>query len=71
MPQMDGLQTLRALREIEPELRVILCSATRPDQPPGGVGAANGFLGKPFDLGRLSQLLALHLPPRPTPPPHD
>ncbi|MBV8052728.1 MAG: response regulator [Acidobacteriaceae bacterium] len=27
MPGMDGLQTLRCLREIEPELKVVMCSS--------------------------------------------
>ena len=59
MPRMDGLATFDALRQIRPDVQVLLCSgyseteATRRfmDKP------LAGFIQKPFQLGALRETL--------------
>ncbi|NTW84907.1 MAG: response regulator [Holophagaceae bacterium] len=63
MPRLDGWGLLSALRQLDPDLPVILASGydkgqvlagTRPDQP-------QAFLSKPFDLRQLREALDLAL----------
>ncbi|MDE3034008.1 MAG: response regulator, partial [Acidobacteriota bacterium] len=59
MPHMDGNEALHAIRSLDPEARVILCSgfdrgATRPAR---GATGPNAFLQKPFRIGDLCQVL--------------
>ena len=50
MPGQSGAQTLRALREIDPRARVILCSGYPPDIAAAQMGeeVPSAFLSKPF-----------------------
>ncbi|MFZ2089903.1 MAG: response regulator, partial [Desulfobaccales bacterium] len=60
MPGMNGLQTLARLRDLNPEVRVILCSGmdetTEEGLPPGV-----SFIPKPVPLEILSQKVAAAL----------
>jgi len=63
MPNMDGRQTIQALRALNPEVRIIAASGIQRSAslPPDGAFEANAFLAKPFTaetlLRRLSQVL--------------
>jgi PAS domain S-box-containing protein len=59
MPHMDGNEALQAIRNLDPEARVILCSgfdrgATGPARSANG---PNAFLQKPFRIVDLCQVL--------------
>ena len=54
MPGMDGVETLKALRSLHPELKVILCSGFPESDCLQGRTLEEGvFLGKPFGLRDL------------------
>jgi PAS domain S-box-containing protein len=59
MPQMDGVETLRELRRIRPELPVVLMSGFAQAQAMARFGEHRlaGFLQKPFKLDDLSRLV--------------
>ena len=66
MPEMDGLETLRRLAEIRPDLRIILTSGCAPAEH--GVAADPrlvGFLPKPFVLETLLKMVAEGLARKP------
>lgn len=57
MPDLDGIECLRRLKEIDPEVRVVLCTGY-----PGSVGrkhlddnGASGLLHKPYTLNQLCE----------------
>ena len=57
MPGLNGLETTRALRELDPGLQVILSSGYSTDLvDPAGIGDV-AFLQKPYDLPRLLQMV--------------
>ena len=60
MPRMDGHETLRELRKLKPEVRVILCSGYNQQETmkEAQLGDAVGFLSKPFQLRDLQEALA-------------
>ena len=60
MPGITGLETLRAIRDISPQSRVVLMSghATIDSAVEAVKLGAMDYLTKPFDLQRLRQLLA-------------
>jgi len=60
MPQMDGVQTLRELRRMRPELPVILMSGFAQAQAIARFGEhrMSGFLQKPFKLEELTRLVS-------------
>jgi len=63
MPKLDGRQTFRRLREIDPGVRAILSSGYSEDYAARG-GAEDGvldFLGKPFRIEELSRMVARHI----------
>jgi two-component system, cell cycle sensor histidine kinase and response regulator CckA len=60
MPGLNGLQTLERLRDLDPRVKVILCSGiadTEEENLPEGVS----FMPKPFPLETLSQKVAAAL----------
>jgi CheY-like chemotaxis protein len=67
MPQMDGRQTLRALRRLRPGLPVILASGYDPRLAPAETREFDGraFLRKPYTLEQLQRALAVALGPDP------
>jgi two-component system, cell cycle sensor histidine kinase and response regulator CckA len=60
MPVMDGAEMFRKIREIDPEVRVILASGYSREEMADNLLAegADGFLQKPFDLEALREQLA-------------
>ena len=59
MPGMGGSDTFNQLREINPEVRVILCSGYSADGHAAEIleRRCQGFMQKPFTLSKLSQKL--------------
>ena len=59
MPDMDGWQTLAALRKIKPHLPAILCSGYDEDKAMDGDHAAQAqaFLHKPYSRNDLKNIL--------------
>ena len=55
MPKMSGPECFRALRELDPEVRILISSGYNLDFNERGSIAelANGFLPKPYDLNQL------------------
>ncbi len=66
MPKMDGQQTLRALRELDPNLKVVLMSgfAETEIRERFAECGVNGTLQKPFDLATLGRVLGRALAER-------
>jgi PAS domain S-box-containing protein len=66
MPRMDGLTAGRELREIRPDIPVVLCSGYHEKiaSAPGNPGGFAGFLNKPCSLEELHSavLRAINLP---------
>lgn len=60
MPEMDGIEVLRATRELQPTLPVILMSAHASDEDVQQATALgiSGFLNKPFTPDQLLDLVA-------------
>jgi len=59
MPEMDGVATLRAIREKMPKVKVLIASGyTSPDKAPilEALGI-EGFIQKPFELARLAGVI--------------
>ncbi len=55
LPEMDGMEVLRALRAEDKSIKIIILSARVdfPDRISGLDGGANDYLVKPFDFGEL------------------
>ncbi|MHC4952965.1 MAG: response regulator [Planctomycetota bacterium] len=60
MPEMNGAEVLRALKRIDPKVRVLIASGFHLDMdaPDLKRDGANGFLSKPFIVADLSQAVA-------------
>ncbi len=60
MPEMDGAETFTRLREIDPEVRVLLTSGYSRDEAVEELLAAGarGFIEKPFESSALVQAVA-------------
>lgn len=60
MPEMDGWETARAIRQHSPELPVVLVTGygatTQP--PPGELDLVAGIIGKPFDFDQVTGTIA-------------
>ncbi|MDP6544102.1 MAG: response regulator [Phycisphaerae bacterium] len=63
MPKMNGAETLIQLKQIDPTVRVVLCSAFIPDLKGHTVAAEGfvGFLSKPFQVNALLAIINLHV----------
>ncbi len=69
MPRMNGTECLRGLVEIDPHVKVIICSGYSPDKliPESFRNLAVDFLPKPFEIGTLLKIVRQVLDePRPT-----
>ncbi|MFC1707234.1 response regulator [Planctomycetota bacterium] len=64
MPVMDGAETFHRLKEMDPDVRVLLCTGYSRSHVADELltQGAVGFLQKPFDLHQLSQELVKALP---------
>ncbi|MEM7816618.1 MAG: response regulator [Candidatus Aenigmatarchaeota archaeon] len=64
MPKMDGLQTLKKLLEIKPELKVLMITAVNDEDKVKKAieQGASGYLLKPFDFSYLELVLKSFLP---------
>ncbi len=65
MPQMGGSQVLRALREMDPQVRVLICSGHFPegDVQKAFLEGSLGFIRKPFTLEQLEETLGKLMDP--------
>jgi signal transduction histidine kinase len=56
MPEMNGAETYKRLKEIDPGLRVLLCSGYSMDGVANDIlrDSTDGFIQKPFDINKLS-----------------
>lgn len=65
MPELGGADTFRALREIDPDARVLLSSGYRLDGDAEHLleAGAAGFIPKPFQMAALSEAVAAALAP--------
>ena len=57
MPNMDGLQALKKIREIDPNARVVMCTAMGQESMVVDAiqSGAKDFVVKPFDAKRIVQ----------------
>lgn len=60
MPEMDGFETMAALRQIDPEVRVILCSGYPREEIIDRFKdrLPTAFIQKPYEMATLKQLLS-------------
>ena len=60
MPRMGGRETLAALRSVNPDVRVILCSGYLQESEVGSfpMAGVQGFLRKPYDRERLADAVS-------------
>ncbi len=64
MPKMDGRETLKALRTINSDVRVLLSTGYSAHEiaRDGAVEGVVGFLSKPYRIHDLAEIIARHLP---------
>jgi two-component system cell cycle sensor histidine kinase/response regulator CckA len=62
MPEMNGVETLRNLKQIDPTVRAILCSAFVPDLDGETISDEGfaAFIAKPFQIKNLLTLTKHH-----------
>ena len=55
MPEMDGITCFKHLRELEPDVKIVITSGYNPDQKTKDslVKQADGFISKPFEMGQM------------------
>jgi PAS domain S-box-containing protein len=60
MPEMDGWETARAIRQLKPELPVVLVTGygATAKPPAGETDLVAGIIGKPFDFDQVTATLA-------------
>jgi two-component system, cell cycle sensor histidine kinase and response regulator CckA len=63
MPNLSGPDTFRELKAIDPDVKVLICSGFSQNETTNGLldEGASGLLGKPFQIGQLSRIIAKHL----------
>jgi CheY-like chemotaxis protein len=63
LPRMDGVEFLRKVREVRPDLKVFLMTAYDLERGPRKAFSvrADGYLSKPFELDTCRDMLASHL----------
>src|ERR1051325_558414 len=59
MPEMDGWETARAIRNKFPEIRIVMVTGYGPstDPPDGEEDLIDGIIGKPFDFTQVGAML--------------
>ena len=69
MPEMSGADVLVRMREVRPDLPVVLMSGYHEDELSEEVGAGiSGFVQKPFTPADLASRMRVALAEPPTPP---
>lgn len=70
LPDMGGLQVLRRIKELHPEMKVIMVTAEDDEIPrlEAKVYGASGYITKPFDLSDATWAPVLFEGPRTSPP---
>ena len=60
MPGLNGFQTLRKLREIEPDLPILICTGYSDRKAAESLvtEGADGFVNKPYDIETLAKQIA-------------
>ncbi len=72
MPEMDGIEAMREMRKIDPEVTVLICSAmSQQDLISDALKAgANGYVMKPFKPNRVNEIIRKYaIPKAPAPAP--
>lgn len=66
MPEMDGTQTFEALREIDPQLKVLVSSGFSDDPHVAKLikDGAHGIIPKPFKVDELATIVRNAMEPR-------
>jgi CheY-like chemotaxis protein len=59
MPNLDGISTIRALKNIDPQVTIIATSGLPTHREAVLAAGARAFLGKPYTVGDLLQALSL------------
>lgn len=58
MPGMNGIEVLRGIRQIDPEIKVIVITALSEEHSKNAMAlGAHGFITKPFDLAFIDKVL--------------
>jgi PAS domain S-box-containing protein len=59
MPEMDGWETARAIRNKFPDIRIVMVTGYGPSTPPptGEEDLIDGIIGKPFDFAQVGAML--------------
>jgi DNA-binding NarL/FixJ family response regulator len=59
MPEMDGTRTFRAIKEIAPDSKVIICSGYSVEGKATALlkEGADAYLQKPFDISDLNEAI--------------
>ena len=59
MPEMDGIETTKLLREKIPNIKIVVCSAHNnlPFQKKALESGADMFLPKPFDANKIAAII--------------
>jgi two-component system C4-dicarboxylate transport response regulator DctD len=60
LPDMDGIELVRQLRERRPDLRIIVVTAYHERRGEAFAAGASAFLGKPFDPDQVVHLVEQH-----------
>jgi CheY-like chemotaxis protein len=68
MPYMDGPATIRALKKLDPQIRIIITSGLTAKAIDAASAGASAFLSKPYTADRLLKALANLLSQKPTAP---
>lgn len=64
MPEMDGAAAFRALRDVDPSLRILISSGFSQDRSVQRLlSEGAGFIGKPYQTEELLKVVAQHLRP--------
>lgn len=64
MPEMDGTAAFRALRDLDPSLRILISSGFSQDRSVQRLlSEGAGFIGKPYQTEELLKVVAQHLRP--------
>jgi two-component system cell cycle sensor histidine kinase/response regulator CckA len=58
MPKLNGQQTIPSLRQINGQVRILMCSGSIEDEDTARRYGADGFIPKPYQMAVLSQAVA-------------